>query len=143
MPVMSGSTYGSSEFFCPPLLATMQVKSVGTLTKILVNNPPLALPPPQAMLSFDDQTHIYTRKTTYLHLSTLYWGGGGGGLRSNCALKNNYSSTKWFFGDFLDDFHKCPNYFWPPLSESDYVKEIMFVVYFCTRKGAPVGIILS
>ena len=29
------------------------------------------------MLSFDDQTHIYTRKTTYLHLSTLYWGGGG------------------------------------------------------------------
>ena len=31
--------------------------------------------PPQAMLSFDDQTHIYTRKTIYLHLSTLYWGG--------------------------------------------------------------------
>ena len=29
------------------------------------------------MLSFDDQTHIYTRKTTYLHLSTLYWGGRG------------------------------------------------------------------
>ena len=56
----------------------MQVKSVGTLTKLLVNNlrPP---PSPQAMLSFDDQTHIYTRKTIYLHFSTLYWGGGGGG----------------------------------------------------------------
>ena len=36
--------------------------------------PPL---PPQAMLSFDIQTHIYTRETIYLHLSTLYWGGGG------------------------------------------------------------------
>ena len=70
---------------------TMQVKSVGTLTKILVNNLPPP-PPPQAMLGFDDQTHIYTRKTTYLHLSTLYWGGGG--LRSNCALKNNYSRSK-------------------------------------------------
>ena len=35
-------------------------------------------PLPQAMLSFDDQTHIYTRKTIYLHLLTLYWGGGGG-----------------------------------------------------------------
>ena len=56
-------------------------------------SPPPPLPPPQAMLSFDDQTHIYTRKTIYLHFSTLYWGGGGG-LRSNCALKNNYSSTK-------------------------------------------------
>ena len=56
----------------------MQVKSVGTLTKILVNNLPPP-PSPQAMLSFDDQTHIYTRKTTYLHLSTLYWGGGGEG----------------------------------------------------------------
>ena len=45
---------------------------------------------------FDDQMHIYTRKTVYLHLATLYWGEGGlrshcvggeGGLRSNCALK--------------------------------------------------------
>ena len=31
------------------------------------------------MLSFDDQMHIYTRKTIYLHLSTLYWEGGRGG----------------------------------------------------------------
>ena len=81
------------------------------------------------MLSFDDQTHIYTRKTilpTFVNIVLR----GEGGLRSNCALKNNYTSTKWFFGDFLDGFHKCPIYFWPPLSESDYVKEIMFVVYF-------------
>ena len=41
-----------------------------------MNNLPHPLPP-QAMLSFDDQMHIYTRKTFYLHLSTLYWGGGG------------------------------------------------------------------
>ena len=57
----------------------MQVKSVGTLTKILVNNSPPPSPPPRkAMLSFYDQTHIYTRKTIYLHLSTLYWEGRGG-----------------------------------------------------------------
>ena len=29
---------------------------------------PPPLPPPQAMLGFDDQTHIYTRKTIYLQL---------------------------------------------------------------------------
>ena len=57
----------------------MQVISVGTLTKILVNNLPPPPFPPKAMLSFDDQMHIYTRKTIYLHLSTLYWGGRGGG----------------------------------------------------------------
>ena len=57
----------------------MQVISVGTLTKTQVNNfPPLPLPL-EAVLSFDDQTHIYARKTIYLHLSTLYWGGGGKG----------------------------------------------------------------
>ena len=52
----------------------MQVISVGTLTKILVNNVPTPPPPlpPQAMLSFDDQTHIYTKKTIYLHLATFY-----------------------------------------------------------------------
>ena len=76
--------------------ASMQVISVGTLTKIQVNNLPHSLPPPpppQAMLSFDDQTHIYTRKTIYLHLPTLYWGGGGGGE------------------GVLDGLHiKCPNY---------------------------------
>ena len=55
-------------------------------------SPPTPSPPPPAMLSFDDQRHIFTRKTIYLHLSTLYWGEGG--LRSNCALKNNYSSTR-------------------------------------------------
>ena len=57
----------------------MQVISVGTLTKILVNNlphPPSPPPPPQAMLSFDDHMHIYARKTIYLHLSILYWGRG-------------------------------------------------------------------
>ena len=54
----------------------MQVISVGTFIKILVNNLPNPLPL-QAMLSFDDQTYIYTRKTIYLHLSTLYWEGGG------------------------------------------------------------------
>ena len=90
---------------------TLQVISFRTLTKILVNNLPHPSSP-QAMLSFDDRTRIYTRKTIYLHLSTLYWGGGGGGggLRSNCGLKINYSSTKLFFGDFLDGFHECPNY---------------------------------
>ena len=64
----------------------MQVISVGTLTKILVNNLPHPLPP-QGMLSFDDRTHIYTRKTIYLHLSTLYCGGGGGGYAQIVALK--------------------------------------------------------
>ena len=70
------------------------------------------LPPSQAKLSFEDQTHFYTRKTIYQHFSTLCWGGGwgGGGLRSNCALKNSYSSTNLFFGDILDGFYKCPNY---------------------------------
>ena len=52
---------------------TMQVISVGILTKIQVNNLPHPLPP-QA---------------------------GGGGLRSNCALKNNYSRTKLCFCDFM------------------------------------------
>ena len=69
------------------------------------------------MLSFDDQTHINTKKLFTYICQHCIWGGGGGegGLRLNCALKNNYSSTKWFFDDFLDGFHKCPNYFWPPL----------------------------
>ena len=50
----------------------MQVKSVGTLTKLLVNN----LPPPPPPLP----------------LQAL--GGGGGITLKFCALKNNYSSTK-------------------------------------------------
>ena len=91
----------------------MQVIGVGTLTKILVNNSPPPHPSPQAMLSFDDQTHIYTRKTIYLHLSTLYCGGGGGGgdyaeivpLKITIVVPNNSLVI------FLDGFHKCPNYF--------------------------------
>ena len=77
----------------------MQVISVGTLTKIQVNNLPHPLPP-QAMLSFDDQMNIYTRKNclpTFVNIVLGVRGGGGGGglhVRSNCALKNNYSSTK-------------------------------------------------
>ena len=35
-------------------------------------SPPPPSPPPQAMLNFDAETHIYTRKTIYLYLSTLY-----------------------------------------------------------------------
>ena len=81
----------------------MQVISVGTLTKILVNNisHPLPTPPPQGMLSFDDQMHIYTRKNYLPTFVNIALGGREGGLRSNCALKNDYSSTKLFFGDFL------------------------------------------
>ena len=78
----------------------MQVISVGTLTKILVNNisHPLPTPPPQGMLSFDDQMHIYTRKTIYLHLSTLHWEGGRGDYAQIVLLKMttvalNYSSV--------------------------------------------------
>ena len=51
------------------------------------------------------QTHIYTRKTTYLHLSTLYWGGGGD-YTQIVPLK-----ITTCIGDFLDGFYKCPNYF--------------------------------
>ena len=58
------------------------------------------------MLSFDDQTYIYTRKTTYLHLSTMYWGGGGGRgdyaqivpLKPTIVVAND--SLVIFFGGF-------------------------------------------
>ena len=96
----------------------MQVKSVGTLTKILVNNPPP--PPPQAMLSFDDQTHIYTRKTNYLHLSTLYWRGGERGDYAQIVLLNDsltiFTSVPTTFDlhctyieSFLTIFGQCIN----------------------------------
>ena len=57
----------------------MQVISVGTLTKVHANNLPHPLPPPpQAMLSFDDQTHIYTRELfTYICQHCI---GGGGAI---------------------------------------------------------------
>ena len=60
---------------------TMKVISVGTLTKILVNNLPHP-PSPQARLSFEDQTHIYTKKLlTYICQHCI--GGGGGGRGNN------------------------------------------------------------
>ena len=113
---------------------TMQVISVGTLTQILVNNLPHPLSPFLSNVEFWwSKAHLY--KKNYLPTFVNIVLGGGGGLHSNCTLKNNCSSTKWFFGDFLDSFHKCPNSFWPLLSKGDYVKEIMFVVYFCMKKG--------
>ena len=68
------------------------------------------------MLGFDDQTHIYTRKTTYIHLSTLYWGGGGGGGGEGgngeiVPLKITMVVANDFLVIFLEGFHKCPNYF--------------------------------
>ena len=74
--------------------STMQVISDGTLTKMHANNLPHPLPS-QAMLSFDDQTHICTKKNDLSTFVNIVLGEGGeGGLRSNCALKNTYSTTK-------------------------------------------------
>ena len=114
-------------------MSTLQVINIGTLTQILVNNLPPPPPPPlpQAMLSFDDQRHIHTRKTIYLHLSALYWGEGG--LRSNCTLKNKYSSTKWFFGNFLDGFHKCPNYFSPPCRSLQHLLANILILRYAKK----------
>ena len=90
----------------------MQIISVGTLTQILVNNLPHPLPPPSNVEFWWSKAHLYKKNYLPTFVNIVL---GGGRLRSNCTLKNNNSNTKWFFGDFLDGFHKCPNYFWPPL----------------------------
>ena len=93
-------------------LPTMQVISVGTLTKIQVNNLPHPLPL-QAMLCFDNQMHIYTKKNYLPTVVNIVLGGGGGGGGDYVQIKP-LKITIVVLNDslviFLDGFHKCPNY---------------------------------
>ena len=105
---------------------------------------PSSPPPPSNVEFWWSNAHLY--KKNYLPTFVNIVLGGGGRGRGDYAQIVLLKITIVVPNDslvILDGFHKCPNYFWPPLSESDYVKEIMFVVYFCTKKGALVGIILS
>ena len=54
-------------------------------------------PPPFPPFPSPHQTHIYTRKTIYLHLSTLYWRGGGGegGDCAQIVSLNDYLVFFW------------------------------------------------
>ena len=102
-------------------------KVLGHLARYYWNNLP-SPPPPQAMLRFDTTTQIST-KILFICIFQHCLGGEGGGTLQLWPQKANFTWNTWL----LD---RCPNYFWPALSESEYLKEIRFVAYWSMKSGA-------
>ena len=85
---------------------------LGHLTKIQVNNLPHPLPP-QAMLSSDDQTHIYKKKIYLPTFVNIVLEGGRGGRADYAQIVPLEITTvvlNYSLVIFSDGFHKCPNH---------------------------------